>query len=372
MNILVVGGTGPSGPYIVQGLLDRGHEVTVLHRGVHEPPGLPDVPHIHADPHFAESLSEALGKREFDVVFGLYGRLQLLADFFARRCGHFISVGGRPVLAGFLDPQSATPRAMRLCADEQAPLADGNRMRNDKTRAFVQKAIAAEAAVMAHHRAGDYRAVHFRYPYVYGPRGLGPIEWGIIKRVADGRRTINMPLGGLATSSRGAAKNVAHCLLLALDNPNAWGEIFHCGDEVQYTLAQWTELIAAHMGAKVELVDVPNALRWTVAHFLLFAGTASELCLFDISKAKRLLGYRDVVAPLDALRETVQWYLGNPVDWRGNSMWPDPFDYALEDRVHDELRALARKFEAEDPGRQPAHTYAHPKKASGGRDERGR
>ena len=29
---LVVGGTGPTGPYIVNGLLKRGYEVTVLHR----------------------------------------------------------------------------------------------------------------------------------------------------------------------------------------------------------------------------------------------------------------------------------------------------------------------------------------------------
>ena len=35
MKALVVGGTGPTGPLIVQGLLDRGYEVTVYHRGFH-------------------------------------------------------------------------------------------------------------------------------------------------------------------------------------------------------------------------------------------------------------------------------------------------------------------------------------------------
>ena len=33
MKALVVGGTGPTGPIIVQGLLDRGYEVTIYHRG---------------------------------------------------------------------------------------------------------------------------------------------------------------------------------------------------------------------------------------------------------------------------------------------------------------------------------------------------
>ncbi len=33
---LVVGGTGPTGPYIVEGLLQRGYQVAILHRGEHE------------------------------------------------------------------------------------------------------------------------------------------------------------------------------------------------------------------------------------------------------------------------------------------------------------------------------------------------
>lgn len=33
MKALVVGGTGPTGPFLVQGLLARGFGVTILHRG---------------------------------------------------------------------------------------------------------------------------------------------------------------------------------------------------------------------------------------------------------------------------------------------------------------------------------------------------
>ena len=36
MKALVIGGTGPSGPYIVNGLLERGYDVTILHGGQHE------------------------------------------------------------------------------------------------------------------------------------------------------------------------------------------------------------------------------------------------------------------------------------------------------------------------------------------------
>ena len=52
MRILVVGGTGPTGLPIVQGLVEHGHDVTILHRGLHEHPQTPpQVTHLHADPY---------------------------------------------------------------------------------------------------------------------------------------------------------------------------------------------------------------------------------------------------------------------------------------------------------------------------------
>ena len=45
---LVVGGTGPTGPHIVNGLLERGYQVAILHTGAHESDEIPaSVEHIH-------------------------------------------------------------------------------------------------------------------------------------------------------------------------------------------------------------------------------------------------------------------------------------------------------------------------------------
>jgi hypothetical protein len=51
-----VGGTGPTGPGIVNGLLRRGYEVTIPHRGTHEVSFDGDVSPIHQDPNFADAL----------------------------------------------------------------------------------------------------------------------------------------------------------------------------------------------------------------------------------------------------------------------------------------------------------------------------
>ena len=48
MQALVIGGTGPTGPFIVNGLRERGYAVTILHTGKHEVPEIPqDVEHLH-------------------------------------------------------------------------------------------------------------------------------------------------------------------------------------------------------------------------------------------------------------------------------------------------------------------------------------
>lgn len=57
-HALIVGGTGLSGPLLVNGVCERGYTVAVLHRGTQEIPEIgPDIENIHADSHFRETLA---------------------------------------------------------------------------------------------------------------------------------------------------------------------------------------------------------------------------------------------------------------------------------------------------------------------------
>ena len=69
MRARVIGGTDPTGPFIVQGLRKRGYDVATFHRGTHEIPEIPaDVEHIHGDPHSRETIDTAIASRSFDLV----------------------------------------------------------------------------------------------------------------------------------------------------------------------------------------------------------------------------------------------------------------------------------------------------------------
>lgn len=370
VKALVVGGTGPTGPHLLEGLLERGYDVSILHRGVHEPAGLPDVRHMHADPHFRETLDATIGTETWDVVLATYGRLRTVANAFAGRCTQFIGVGGVPAYRGFLDPGQARPYGMRLLAREDGPLAD----EYEPVSPFAAKIVAAEREIFALGAAGAYGATVVRYSQIYGPRNIIPWEWAVIKRVADGRRRMILPDGGLWIVSRCAARNAAEVLLRAVDNPEAAsGEAFNVADDDQQTTRQWAESVALLLGADMEFVGIPAELAPSAMGELL-SPTAGPHVLVDASKAKRLLGYREVVSAADALAETVSWLSANPVTAADFPTYNARFDYEMEDRLLAAWRTACAFVREQAPDRpvDMAHPMPHPKTPSLQPDARGR
>src|SRR5260370_10287252 len=122
MEALVVGGTGPTGPFLVNGLIQRGYSVTVLHRGTHEVPEIPpEVEHIHADPHFRETLDAALAGRTFDLVLATYGRLRFVAEALVGKTPRFSGVGGVGFYRGYFDAGSNFSSRVKVPTPQTQP-----------------------------------------------------------------------------------------------------------------------------------------------------------------------------------------------------------------------------------------------------------
>jgi hypothetical protein len=123
---LVVGGTGPTGPHVVGGLVERGFAVTMLHTGRHERDEIPDVvEHVHTDPFDALAVDDAPGGRTFDVAALMYGRLRDLAPVLARRAAKLVSVGGMPAVLGYGDPEALTPAGLPVPTREASAVVAG-------------------------------------------------------------------------------------------------------------------------------------------------------------------------------------------------------------------------------------------------------
>jgi nucleoside-diphosphate-sugar epimerase len=370
VRALVIGGTGPTGPHLIAGLLTRGYQTTVLHRGVHEPPGLPDVPHIHADPHFAETLAEALDGTHWDVVLATYGRLKAIGEVLTSRCDHLVVVSGVPLYRGFVDPTGTRPYGMQVLADEDSPKAD----EVDQPSRFGSMILEAECSVFVAGERAGVAVSSVRYPQIYGPRNILPWEWAVVKRVADGRRQMILPDDGLWIVSRCAAENAAEVVLRIVDRREvAAGQAYNCADDVQFTLRQWAELVNDFAGGELEFVGVPSLLAPSAMAEWLAPGSRPHM-IVSTRKAREELGYRDVVHPLVALQNTVEWLGSNPVTAADYPIYPARFDYELEDRlIASWARAVDRvSAEAPDQPLDQAHPMPHPKVPSLAVDERGR
>ena len=352
MDALVIGGTGPTGHFIVNGLRERGYRVTILHTGSHEIPEIPDdVVHLHTNPWDEGCLREAFAARTYDLCVATYGRLRRIAELSVGRVGRFVSVGGVAAYRGFMSPEVFEPHGLPVPTAEDAPLSS-----NDAEDSKGVRVVHTENVVFEHHP----RATHFRYPYVYGPYQLSPREWCIVRRILDDRPHIVLPEDGLTLQAYGFAGNLAHALLLAVDQPDASaGAIYNCTDLERLSLRQVVEVIAAELGHAWEIVSMPYALA-VPARPMLALPLATHRVL-DLYRLRRDLGYRDAVPPKEALARTARWLVENPPKPGGpeETALTDPFDYAAEDALIASWKRLLRELPAIEWKNEPGYTRSY-------------
>ncbi|MGF1599419.1 MAG: NAD-dependent dehydratase [Acidimicrobiales bacterium] len=346
MRALVIGGTGPTGPGVVEGLVQRGFDTTILHTGRHEVDTIPaSVEHVHTNPFRIGEVDEALGSRTFDVVFAMYGRLRDLAPYFVGRTGQFVAVGGVPAYRGFARPHLNQPPGMLVPIRETATRAVDDE--NDK----VAKIVATEDVLFDHHPDGTL----FRYPLIYGPGQINPREWLIVRRLLDGRRRIIVADGGLTLRTAAYGPNAGHALTLAVDDPeSAAGKAYNISDEHVLTAAQTIQVIADALDVDVELVNLPAELATPARPFLGHEYTLHQFT--GVDAIMHDLGYRDLVPSIEAIAATARHLRHHPIE-RGSTTeqrLQDPFDYAGEDALIEAYRSAvggARALaDAYDPG----------------------
>jgi nucleoside-diphosphate-sugar epimerase len=356
VRALVIGGTGPTGPVVVEGLIGKGYEVALLHSGKHEVEFPWPVEHIHGNVHFPDSLREVLRNRTFDLVIAMYGRLRHIAQVMKGRTPRLIAAGGMPYEA-FVEGEK-DGRTVPVLVREDAPL-----WRN-KTNEFTYLMTITEETVIEAHRAGDYSATMLRFPMIYGPRQVAPREWCIIRRILDGRTRIIVPDGGLKLERRGYVDNVAHAVLLAEDKAEeSAGQIYNVGDETVWSLKEWIGAIATSLGATCELISMPFALARPSRPY---AGRSFHW-VPDIEKIRTGLGYRDQVATDEGIRRAVKWYVEKRPSRGGEieQALGDPFDYEQEDRLIDSFHDRMKGIRDDSPGFGFRHAYEHPKTKKG-------
>jgi nucleoside-diphosphate-sugar epimerase len=320
MRILVIGGTLFIGRAIVERLLGRGHDVTVLHRRDHHDLG-PAVHNVRADRADTEAIARILGDGRYDAVFDVAydwekGTPALQVEAAARACQDARS---RYV---FISSIAAYGPGLNHREDE-ALVAD------DFPFPYAQHKASSERALFRLHAQMGLPVTTFRPPFVHGPREQFYREQFFWDRLRDGRPIV-LADGGDAPIQWVFVDDLAEGCVRAIEVPAAAGEAFNIAHTEDLTQRTFVEALADVAGARPTLVSVPRAAIQAAGGNPGMGGNLYYGEFLDIpvhtsvlGKAKRVLGVEPT--PLKtALARGFEWYRSQP---------RRPVDYAFEDRL---------------------------------------
>jgi len=325
MRVLVVGGTSFIGPWVVQQLVATGQAVAVFHRGLTEHPALPNVCHFHGERSDRSALTAAVRDWTPDIVIDMVAGNESQARILMESVR---GVAQRVVVASSMDVYQAYGRIRGIepGPPQPTPLTEDSALRSvwypyrnesdgDQDWLYRYEKILVERAVM---NDPAVLSTVLRFPMVYGPGDYQHRLFPYLKRMAVDRRPViilDLP-GSARRASRAYVENVAHAVVLVVNNERSSGHIYNVS-EIEDSEAEWVQRIAHVVGYEGRIIIVPaDSLA-----------SAPQDWTLDSSRIRAQLGYEESMTVDAGLEATVAWELANPP----TVVNPAQFDYATED-----------------------------------------
>ncbi|MBB4904536.1 NAD-dependent epimerase/dehydratase family protein [Actinophytocola algeriensis] len=307
-RVVVLGGTGHIGGYLVPRLVAAGHEVTVLTRGKATPyrqdGAWSAVTTVVAD-RDAEEAAGTFGARVrdlgpdvvIDLICFTLASARHLVEALTGRVQHFLHCG----TIWIHGPSVEVPTT------EEAP-------RRPFGEYGVRKAE-IEAYLLDQARRHGFPATLLHPGHISGPGWVpvnpaGNLDLDVYRRLAEGEE-VALPNLGLETLHHVHADDVAQSFTAAMARRSvAVGESFHVVSPAALTLRGFAERVAGWYGREADLAFLP--WEWwretvTPAAADLTWDHIAHSPNSSIAKARRLLGYRPRYSSLEAVREALEW-----------------------------------------------------------------
>jgi len=321
MNILVTGASGTTGSVLTRRLLEQGHRVRVLLRPSSSLKALEGMPleTVLGDLADAAHLPEGL-MRDIDTVYHLAAAWQAenvpVSNFRTinvEAVGRLLHLAREAGVHRFVHSSTVGVQGeiRHPPATEEHPYNPGDH--------YQQTKMEGELLALDFFRREGLAGTVVRPVGIYGPgdrrflKLFKMIDQGRFRMIGNGRTLYHLTY----------IDDMVSGIILAGTRPEGVGEIFTIGGEGFLTLQALAEKIAALLDRRLPVWKIPATPVW-------LAGALCELFCrplglnppiyrrrvdfflkdraFDISKAKRLLGYQPQVPLDEGLRRTVACY----------------------------------------------------------------
>ena len=310
MKIIIIGGKGHVGTFLVPRLVELGHEVINVSRGTRDPyqphAAWAQVRDVFIDRAIAEadgSFGTRIRDLQPDVVIDMI-------CFTLESCQHLVEA-----LRGCVQHFLHCGTIWIHGPSAQVPT-DETRPRRPFGDYGIQKAK-IEAYLLDNARRNNFPATALHPGHIVGP-GWAPLNPAghfnpdVFARIARGDE-LALPNLGLETVHHVHADDVAQAFVQAITHWSASvGESFHVVSPQALTLRGYAEAMYAWFGREPKLGYVPwDEWRKTVSEHEAQATwdhiAHSPNC--SIAKAQRLIGYQPRYSSLQAVQESVTWLI---------------------------------------------------------------
>jgi len=316
-NILVTGGAGFIGSHLVDHLLQRGEEVVVVD----------DFNDYYSPKLKWRNLAQALKNPKFHLEQGDIRDFPFLERVFKRYPIKLVvhlaaRAGVRPSVEDPLLYEEVnglgTTNLLELCRrfkvskfvygssssvygySNKVPFSEDD-CSDRPASPYAATKRANELICHAYHHLFGIKVVCLRFFTVYGPRQRPEMAIHKFTRLID--QGLEIPVYGDGSSKRDYTyiDDIIQGVLAAIDKDFDY-EIFNLGESQVTDLLTLIKLIEVHLGKKAKL------------KFLPFQPGDVPITYADISKAKKLLGYKPCVPIEEGIKRFISWYLSEARD----------------------------------------------------------
>lgn len=321
MKVLVTGGTGFTGSHLARKLLEQGKEVRILARSEKKAKELKELGAeiIRGDITDPGSVLEAV--KGTDTVFniaaayreanlpdraywdinlgGTKNVIEACARYSINRLIHCSTIG---VVSSVSEPLT----------DETAPYSPGD--------VYQESKCEAEKEVLKNVKSGRISASIIRPCAIYGPGDLRLLK--MFKMIAE--KKFYLIGNGKAYYHMVYIDDLISAFILASEKKEAVGEVFIVGGEKYTTLMELFSIIAEEFNVKLPGIRLPYKPIEVLSVLIecAYKPTGKEPPLyrrrisffkknraFDISKAKKILGYKPEYDLKKGIHLTSRWYM---------------------------------------------------------------
>lgn len=322
MNILVIGGTRHIGYFLVHRLLESGHHVTVLNRGITADDLPPNVERLRADREIATQMTTALAKREFDAVVDLVlyegHEAEHIVNLLHNHTAHYLFISTGQVY--LVRDGNLTRPFKETDYDGEVMPAPPIQSPDYSEWVYGYEKRQAEDVLAQAWQTQQFPYTSLRLPMVNGERDHFHRLYSYLLRLKDGE-PILIPDAPNYNLNHIYATDVVRVLVQLIESGMGKGQVFNIAQDEAVPLETFITLLADYLGCVPRLQTVERATlekHSFLPHCSPFIGRwMSQL---DNHKSKAQLGMQ--YTPLATYVENlVRHYTAHPVI-------PTPINYS--------------------------------------------